>query len=178
MREKMKILSSRYGNNNNNNTEKDCIFFQRLLYPSKTTTKNANEREIWVHLIEKTIFITQVVCLYNFSAAETDKYYRKLKRGLYSTYNIITNVHLIGGPIINSHGRVPVWHEDSLKLPYKLCRKKVEMRSNRTSQRLKRGNLTLDQLQFYIKTCIGWSIYFDSTLCGWQDSLHWQVFYF
>ena len=46
MREKMKILSSRYGNNNNNNTEKDCIVFQRLLYPSKTTTKNANEREI------------------------------------------------------------------------------------------------------------------------------------
>ena len=151
MREKMKILSSRYGNNNNNNTEKDCIFFQRLLYPSKTTTKNANEREIWVHLIEKTIFITQVVCLYNVSAAETDKYYRKLKRGLYSAYSIITNVHLIGGPVINSHGRVPVWNKDSLKLSYKLCRKKGEMRSNRTSQRLKRGKLTLDQLQFILK---------------------------
>ena len=43
-----------------------------------------------------------MVCLYNFSAAETDKYYRN------STYSIIKNVHLIGGPIINSHGRVPV----------------------------------------------------------------------
>ena len=38
-------------------------------------------KERYEYTIEKTIFITQVVCLYNVSAAETDKYYRKLKMG-------------------------------------------------------------------------------------------------
>lgn len=36
------------------------------------------------------------------------------------------------------------------------------MKCNHTSLKLGRGKLTLDQLQVYLKTHIGWAIYFAS----------------
>ena len=54
------------------------ISFKGFCYHQK---KNNDEKMLTKVSRKKIIFITQGVCLYNVRAAETDKYYRKLKRG-------------------------------------------------------------------------------------------------